>query len=576
MIGAALRRARSATAAAALLLAAAAHPVVAEDPMRLGVVTHFGQGWSLDLQAELAALGAATVRDGLNWSIAETAPGRYDFSDPRTGFPGQLSPELTTIVNFSYPNPLYDQGVTPHTDAGRRAQAAFVAAALDRFPGIDAVEIGNEFNAQNFVSGPVETESYEERDEYYFAMLKAVYVEVKQGHPGVQVLGGATHSLPLAYLRDLFALGALDYMDGLAVHPYTSQPEHLGDHLALLRSVMGADAVPIHVTEFSREVDTAAEAAPYLVKAVAVMAASSVATATWYALLEQSYYRNMGLLETDRSPRPAAHAFAMMLALLAEFGNPRDVSPPDRLARVYQFADRAAVLWGVRRALTVDASVSAYDAEGREVTERPLYLDEDQPLLLIGAGPIGLGSGYALEPTNVVGDSLYQFDVVNLEREASGFEGPWSYYALNGEGRLDVLYTRLGGDVQSEPWRPYIGHDWMRPLSVEPTSVTPVDFGDGLSPKDRYSVVERFTAPEAGTLRIEGNWQVSEESADGISLVIVADGDELYSTAGRGRIEVVIPAVSVEAGSTIDFVVGVNGDASRDRTVRRIRLLRAD
>jgi hypothetical protein len=543
------------------------------ETMALGVVTHFGQGWDIELQAEAAALGAAVIRDGMNWSLAEAVPGRYDFSDQRTDFPARIDPAFATIVNFSYANPSYDQGETPHTDAARRAEAAFVAAALDAFPAIDYVEIGNEFNAQNFVSGPVKTDPYEQRDDYYVALLREVYAEVKRRHPEVQVLGGATHSIPVAYLKSLFALGALEVMDGLTIHPYSSQPEHVGDHLALLRQEMGDHPVPIHVTEFSQEAATAEAAAPYLVKMATALAASGVASASWYALVEQSHFQNMGLLSADRGARPASLAFAFMQSILSTQGNPRDVSP-DRLSRVYQFGDRVAVLWGVARDVEADPSVAAFDAEGRPVTGRPLRLDEEEPLILVGGVPIALGDGYSLGPTDVIADSLFQFDVIS--DGAEGYEGPWSYWALNGEGKLDALYTRLGGGVQTEPWRPYIGHDWLKPLAVEPTSVTPVDFADGQVPKDQYSVVERFTAAEGGTVAIDGSWRVSENSEDGISLTIVADGTEIYRETTRDELQVAIPAVEVEAGSTIDFVVGVNANArGGDKTVRRIRILHA-
>ncbi|MGF1627790.1 MAG: hypothetical protein ACFCVH_23155 [Alphaproteobacteria bacterium] len=541
--------------------------------MALGVVTHFGQGWDIGLQEEAAALNAKLLRDGINWTLVETTPGNYDFSHRRTGFPAAIDSRFATIINFSYPNPHYDQGFTPHTDAGRQAHAAFVVATLDRFPDIDIIEIGNEFNAGNFVTGPVRTDPYEQRTAYYFELLRAVYLAVKQRHPDVQVLGGATHSIPVAYLRELFALGALDYMDGIAVHPYTSLPEHLGDHLAVLRAAMGGDAVPIHVTEFSQEVSTPAEAAPYLVKMVTVMAASGVATAAWYALLEQPYYRNMGLLETDRASRPASRAFSFIQSILDSFGNPQDVSPDDRLSRVYRYGDRVLVAWGIPREIRLGTGVTAYDAEGRTIGGRPLYLDENDPVILVADRPIVLGQDIAFGATDVVGDSLFQFDVVNDGTDARG--GAWSYFALNGEGRRETLHTRGGGAVSDEAWRPYIGHDWLRPLAVEPTSVTPVDFADGQVPKDQYSVVERFTAAEAGIVAIEGSWRVSQESEDGILLTIVVDGTEIYSQTTAGELVVAMPAVQVEAGSTIEFIVGVNGNArGGDRTVRRIQILR--
>lgn len=543
--------------------------------MSLGATTHFAQGWPLTVLSSATQVGVAGIRDELAWNRIETSPGTYDFSDTRTNYLDVLGDTRPITIVFNYPNDHYDDGGTPHSDAGRTAFARFIVATLDRFPNITNVEIGNEFNGQDFVFGTIHDAPYSERAGYYFAILKAVYDAVKLHHPQVTVLGGAAHSIPVGYFRQLFALGALDTMDGVVIHPYTSDPEHVATHIAILNAAMGADAVPIYATEFGKELDDPNETAPYLMKMATALAASGVTGADWYALRQEPYYRNMGLVDLDGTLMPAGKAFRLAQTLLRAAGSPTDVSP-DPFTYAFQYGDHAMVLWGEPRTISLAPGIRALDSTGSEIASANLLLDPDNPLVLLGRQPVALGASVTLGPQALIADSYHQFDWTNDPGGADGFEGPWSYHVLRGTGSLEPLHSMDGGTIQAEGWHPYIGHSMLRPVFVTARAVLPADFADGTDPAHRFAVVERFTADRAGPVDIRGTWQVHRDSEDGVTLDIIADGSVLYRSTVREAVSVDLPGIALQAGSTVDFIVGVNSNPQGNDTTRRhIQIVRA-
>lgn len=540
--------------------------------MELGVATHFGQGWSTYLLTTAEEIGVSSIRDSVYWDQIEKTPGQYNFSARTAVYPDQIAArdlELTLI--FNRPNPLYDGGGTPYTPTGRAAFAEFVAAALARFPEVDRIEIGNEFNTQNFVSGHVKSAPYETRAVYYTAILKAVHDRIEDDFPDVEILGGATHSVSVGYLKKTFAAGALDYSDGIAFHPYTSKPEQLASHLELLRAAMGENVQPLYATEFSLDFDDADDAPAYLVKMSAVMAAADVASAYWYALREQPWYNEAALLSGQGAVRPAGDAFEFLQETVLAAG------PAERLAsassaHLYSFGDTALVAWGAERSINLGPGVTWYDARGQALPSGVQTLDPDKPIIAVATAPTDF-SALTLGPKALVADSYFDFDVT----DPRGLDGsPWSYFKMNGFGLMSALSTMNGGDRQNEPWRPYIGDTGTRPLFIDETMVRPVDFGNGASPAKQYAVVERYTAEQAFKATILGEWTAFSTSTDGVEVRIILNGVELFSSVDKDPILVRLDNIWLELGDTLDFIVDPGASAVGDATSRRISIYESD
>jgi hypothetical protein len=548
--------------------------------MQLGAATHFSQGWKLSLvPAAAKSLGIHAFRDGISWKLVEPTRGRYEFDNSKVSYVAQLATadaNLLLVINGVNPN--YDEGLTPYTEEGREALANFVLETLNRFPEVKTVEIGNEFNGENFVKGPVLEASYSERADYYFEILRAVYERVKAARPDVTVLGGATHSVPVDYLSQMFSLRALDFMDGVAIHPYTSTAEDLTAQLALLRQAMGDKQRDIYVTEFGTGSPHPGVVPAYMLKLVSVMSANKVKAAYWYALMRQKWFPDMELVDQQGRTSPAGQAFRFIQEQLLASGDGLDVSPDD-FSYAFQFGRHAMVLWGEPRRIEFTVPVEAYDATGTPLPSFSGQLDPDGPIIIKSTDALVMGETVRVTPTDLIGDSYHQFHLpgsVDAERD---FAGKWSYFAKSGSGETRALSTIGGGQRNNEPWNPYVGDPWLRPLMITSRDVNPVDFGKGTAERGNWSTAERFTVPADMTLRVVGKWNVRDKSQEGAQLTILHNGAELHSGAigdKEGGFELKLDLdIAVSAGDHIDFIVGVGsaGDGSH-LTERRIQIFR--
>lgn len=539
--------------------------------MELGAVTHFAQGWSTDLLNDAAEIGVSDIRDTILWEEIETIKNEYDFSSGRIAYLDLLDYyDIDITLLFARNNPLYDSGGTPYTDEGRAAFADFVAATLEQFPYVDRIEIGNEFNAQNFVSGVVKTAPYAQRAHYYTEILKAVHDRLEDDFPDVEILGGAVHSVAVGYLKQTFNAGALAYSDGIAFHPYTTPPEQLASHLEMLRDAMGEDAQPLYATEFSQNFSLPGEAPAYLVKMTAVLAAADVAAAHWYALREQPWYDTAALLSKNGAVRPAGEAYEFLQESVLAAG-PAQRLASDSSTFLYGFGDSALVAWGADRSIDLGADVAWFDARGSALSDGIHNLDPDEPIIAIALNGTSLSTP-VLGAQLLVADSYFDFTVTDPQGEG---ESPWSYFKQSGTGMIAPLSTMQGGDRQNEGWRPYIGDNWSRPLAVSETEVRPVDFGNGTIPGKRYAILERFTAEDSFFADIRGYWAVSAASTDGIEISVLLNGVELFSASDTDPVLLLLESLWLEAGDTLDFVVDTEASSIGDSTYRRISILTA-
>jgi hypothetical protein len=137
-----------------------------------------------------------------------------------------------------------------------------------------------------------------------------------------------------------------------------------------------------------------------------------------------------------------------------------------------------------------------------------------------------------------------------------------------------------GGQRNNEPWNPYVGIPRLRPLMITSRGVNPVDFSKGEGRRRDWSTVERFTVPADMTVRIVGEWNVSDKSEDGAALTVLHNGAELHSgpigdKSNKYELKLDLDNIAVKAGDQIDFIVGIGSTPHGTHlTDRRIQIFR--
>ena len=235
----------------------AAVVVALTTPMLLGAPAHAGPlfGFNEDWLADGHGIAASNAfhptvqRLHLNWAFIEKNPGSYEwepFDALYRDMVAQGAPPIALVMG----TPCWINGdpacwtrnglyrVPPEYDD---AWESFVRAAVRRYPQLAALEVWNEPNLARFFNPLPVTERYVE-------LLKRAHRASKAERPDLPVLGGSLASIttrgrrrwdggfartpPLKYpyvwfLRTMYRLGAADYMDGLAFHPYPNFAPYL-------------------------------------------------------------------------------------------------------------------------------------------------------------------------------------------------------------------------------------------------------------------------------------------------------------------------------------------------------------
>jgi hypothetical protein len=537
---------------------------------RLGAVTHFSQGWPTSIIPHAVELGVTHIRDSIPWSRIETTPGVYDFSDPNVAYVDELiAAGLDVTLVFAGRNPLYDNNGTPSSEVGRAAFAAFIVAALERFQDVKTIEIGNEFNGDNFVFGTVLEAPYADRATHYTALLKSVHDAVRAQYPDVKILGGATHSIPVDYLAAGFALGALDAMDGIAVHPYTTAPELLASQFEAL-SLAANGGRPIYVTEFGVEGGTPEQSAIALLKYVSAFAASGVCDADWYALMRQQGFENMELMTRSGELTPAGQAFALLTRDVLPAGRAADIAP-DPFVSAYLFGTGTLVMWGEPRTVQFSSEVEVLDVDGSRSPATSVEIGPDMPVVIKSSSDLSAAGAIDFGVVPLVADSLRQFTTV------SG-KNVWRYSAIKPTGPV-TLAQMGGGSRKSELWTPYMGDKNLRPLSISGLAASPTSFKHSDGTYETVAVEEAIALP-AGTYRLVGDWDTADKSSDGVTLTVALAGAELYAgpvgTKDNGyTLNLDLPFEAAD-GALLSFTLHPNKNSEGgDGTRRRIRIFTA-
>ena len=529
----------------------------------IGAATNFGQGWQPDMLEASGQLPVTLFRDAVYWSLVER-DGAYVYDGPRTVFPDLLEERgarLVFVVNNGHP--AYDDGHTPYSDAAVAAFAAHAADAVRRFPAIESVEVGNEMNAENFVSGPGWKVPLEERAVAYTRLLAATAEAVRAVRPEVEILGGAGHSISLTWFEALSRAGAPEHMDAVSTHPYDVPPEMLVRKFAELRKVPGFEEMPLVVTEIGRP--EPAEAPGYLLRTYCQLALAGTTRYVWFALNARGD-KMVPLVTRTGDVTGAGRAYRMVQQDFA--GQPVRAIAPDPFTYGCAFGDRHVMLWGADRPLEVSPAVVVRDATGAGLPRDGLTLSPTEPVVLsIAEGPLVEGGGYRLGPQRVIADSYHQFA---FDQEAALEGGAWARWVRTADGIEAPMEKRPGQRRGGVPWDPHLGTgldgvamadaDWAVP-SLPPAGPLEVLLRHRVA-RDVRAVIEVEAAPRAGR-------------ADSVALRI-SRGDAVLETAQveearRWR----VGPLDLAAGEVIEVAVGPNEAGASNFVNLRARLVHA-
>jgi hypothetical protein len=281
-------------------------------------------------------LGVGSMRLDAPWQSIEIAPGRY-------AIPAWLE-DAVDRANDDGVEPLLILVYGHSAYGGDKPRSAVSIAAFKRY----AVYVAKHFEGRvryfdlwNEWDGRTGRTSLGTADDYV-ALAREVYPALKAANPSALVLSGgiSRYGLDHGFVERFIALGGLQFVDALSLHPYNAlrggSPEDAIEELDRIHTLV--PAVPIYVTEMGYPsfagkggVD-ARTAADYLTRFVLLASERPyIAGVWWYCLRDQGTDPNdkehhFGTFDFAWQPKPAAHALRAVAASLADTGRLRGAS----------------------------------------------------------------------------------------------------------------------------------------------------------------------------------------------------------------------------------------------------------
>lgn len=186
-----------------------ADPVI---PNMFGVNVH----WTSPLPGEMTMLSASGfkfLRMGLHWSVIETQKGIYNFTDYDIFVATLDKYGMKASLTFDFTNPLYDGGMSPCSEEGRKAFAAYATAGVKRYQGKGYFwEMYNEPNNAFWKPAPNVTD--------YTLLALTVGASLKASVPSETFMGPCTSGFDWDFIESTFKGGVLKYFDCVSIHPY--------------------------------------------------------------------------------------------------------------------------------------------------------------------------------------------------------------------------------------------------------------------------------------------------------------------------------------------------------------------
>lgn len=304
---------------------------------RMASAERFQDSWGVNIhfiEPDIALLdliqqaGFRWIRMDFVWSYVEKEKGKYNFEGYDRLVKELKRRNIKPLFILDYGNPLYDKGLPPHTEEGRKAFAQFAYEAVKHY-GKDAPywEIWNEPNIPQFWKPQPDPKTYAE-------LAKLTAQRIKEANKKAVVVSGGTSGIDLKFLEAVFQEGLLSFVDVVAVHPYRqTPPETVNRELDQLRELIqryvpGNKNIPIWSGEWGYSTSwrniTPEVQAKYLVRMFLNNYASGLPVSIWYDIKcdgpdPNEPEHNFGIVNhSDLSPRPAYNALRALHRLVGK------------------------------------------------------------------------------------------------------------------------------------------------------------------------------------------------------------------------------------------------------------------
>jgi hypothetical protein len=196
-------------------------------PAGVGVNIHFVTGHEKDLDL-IATAGFKFIRMDFGWEGIEKSKGEYDWSGYDQLEANLEKRGLRPVFILDYSHRLYEETVThqnpvthqierttasPQHPESVAAFARWAAASVRHFQGRHVIwEIWNEPNIQFWSPKP--------DAQQYATLCLAACKAMREADPAATIIAPASSGFPWDFIETVFKAGALDYLDGVSVHPY--------------------------------------------------------------------------------------------------------------------------------------------------------------------------------------------------------------------------------------------------------------------------------------------------------------------------------------------------------------------
>ncbi len=274
----------------------------------------------------LADTGARWIRTDFYWDRIERTRGQYDFSDYDRWMADLQPYGIRALFILDYGNKFYDEGLAPHTDAGRQAFARWVAASAQHFRGRGIIwEMWNEPD-----SGFWRPRS--NVDDYVKLALE-VGEAIRRVAPEEIYVGPGTSGFTYSFIEACLKAGLLNYWTAVSIHPYRYRiPESAIVDYQGLRNLIAKYApgrqVPLIVSEWGystdwQSVSTEDSQASFATRCLLTNIASGIVLSIWYewgfdsfALAREPYLPGRDLVY---QPRQCYWAFRTLTQTLGQY-----------------------------------------------------------------------------------------------------------------------------------------------------------------------------------------------------------------------------------------------------------------